>query len=124
MGCYFHFCSCQEARPSLIDQDIERGNKKREMDDMRREHIKEKGYKVEETWECEWWENFVTDDKTQNPVSTQFHYKRLLSTDSFLAKKRWISFQLSSVQFSCSRGTKVKTFKLSTKFQNYWGWKK
>ena len=34
--------SCQEARPSLTDQDIERGNKKREMDDMRREYIKEK----------------------------------------------------------------------------------
>ena len=24
MGCYYHFCSCQEARPSLKDQDIER----------------------------------------------------------------------------------------------------
>ena len=45
MGCYYHFCSCQEARPSLTDQDIERGNKKREMDDMRREYIKDIGYK-------------------------------------------------------------------------------
>ena len=28
IGCYFHFCSCQEARPSLTyqDQGIERGN--------------------------------------------------------------------------------------------------
>ena len=25
MGCYYHFYSCQEARPSLTDQDIERG---------------------------------------------------------------------------------------------------
>ena len=25
MGCYYHFCSCQEARPSLTDQDIEAG---------------------------------------------------------------------------------------------------
>ena len=57
MGCYYHFCSCQEARPSLTEQDIERGNKKREMDDMRREYRKEKGYKAEEMWECEWWEN-------------------------------------------------------------------
>ena len=51
MGCYYHFCSCQETRPSLTEQDIERGNKKREMDDMRREYIKEKGYKVEEMWD-------------------------------------------------------------------------
>ena len=58
MGCYYHFCSCQEAYPSLTDQKIERGNKRREMDDMRREYIKEKGYKVEEIRECEWWESF------------------------------------------------------------------
>ena len=30
MGCYYHFCFCQEASPSLTEQDIERGNKKRE----------------------------------------------------------------------------------------------
>ena len=47
-GCYYHFVSCQETRPSLTEQDIERGNKKIEMDDMRREYIKEKGYKVKE----------------------------------------------------------------------------
>ena len=43
MGCYYHFCSCQETRPSLSEQDIERGNKKRELDELRREHIKERG---------------------------------------------------------------------------------
>ena len=86
MGCYYHFCSCQETRPSLTEQDIERGNKKREMDDMRREYIKEKGYKVEEMWECEWWQNFKTDEKIKNQVRTHFPYKRPLSTDSLLAK--------------------------------------
>ena len=29
MGCYNHFCPCQETRPSLSDEDIERGNKRR-----------------------------------------------------------------------------------------------
>ena len=30
MGCYFHYCPCQEARPSLTDNKIyERGKKKR-----------------------------------------------------------------------------------------------
>ena len=53
MGCYFHFCSCQEAHLSLTEQDTERGKKKREMDDMRREYIKEKEYKIEERWEFE-----------------------------------------------------------------------
>ena len=62
----------QEARPSLTEQDIERGNKKREMDDMRREYIEEKGYKVEEMWERDWWESFKTDDKIKNHVRTRF----------------------------------------------------
>ena len=64
--CYYHLCSCQEARPFLTEQDIEQGNKKREMDDMRREYIKKKGYKVEEMWECDWWESFKTDDKIKS----------------------------------------------------------
>ena len=86
MGCYYHFCSYQKTRPSLTDQDIERCNKKREMDDMRREYIKEKGNKVEKMWECEWWESFKTNDKIKNHVRTHFFYKRNLSTDSLSSK--------------------------------------
>ena len=51
MGCYYHFCSCQETRPSLSEQDFERGNKKRQMDELRREYIEERGYKIQEMWE-------------------------------------------------------------------------
>ena len=76
MGCYYHFCSCQEARPSLIDQDIERGNKKRMMENMCRENFKEKGYKVEEMWGCEWWESFKTNDKIKSYVRTHFPNKK------------------------------------------------
>ena len=63
------------------------------MDDMRRDYIKEKGYKVEEMWDCDWWESFKTDDKIKNHVRTHFPYKRPLSTDSLLAKiKDWSLF--------------------------------
>ena len=77
MGCYYHFCSCQIARPSSTDQDIEQGNKKREVDELRREHIQEKGYKVEEMWEYGLWEKLKTNDKIKNHVRTLFPYKRL-----------------------------------------------
>ena len=43
MGCFYHYCPCQEARASLTEVDIERGNKKREMDQMRNQYIGEKG---------------------------------------------------------------------------------
>ena len=48
MGCFYHYCPCQEARPSLTEKDIERGNKKKEMDQMRKQVIKEKRYNVVE----------------------------------------------------------------------------
>ena len=32
MGCYYHYCPCQEAHPFLTDTDIERGVKKRQQD--------------------------------------------------------------------------------------------
>ena len=40
MGCSYHFCSCQETHPSLSEQDIERGNKKREMNVLRQQYLK------------------------------------------------------------------------------------
>ena len=32
--CFYHFCSCQELRPSLTEEDVQRGSKKRELDSM------------------------------------------------------------------------------------------
>ena len=52
MGCFFHYRPCQEARPSLTDNEIMRGIKKREQDQMRKEYIQQKGYKIIEMWEC------------------------------------------------------------------------
>ena len=43
MGCYYHYCPRQEARPSLTDTDIERGMKKRQQDEMCRFLIQQKG---------------------------------------------------------------------------------
>ena len=51
LGCYFHYCPCQEARPSLTDNEIMSGIKKREQDQMREEYIQQKGYKIIEMWE-------------------------------------------------------------------------
>ena len=53
MGCFYHYCPCQEARHSLTEDDIKRGNKERKKDQMRKQYIKEKGYDVVEMWECE-----------------------------------------------------------------------
>ena len=41
-GCFYHFCPCQELRPSLTEEDIQRGSKKRDLDALRRHYIQEK----------------------------------------------------------------------------------
>ena len=55
MGCFYHFCPCQELRISLTEEDIQRGSKRRELDALRRHFIQKKVFKVIEMWECEWW---------------------------------------------------------------------
>ena len=39
MGCYLHYRPCQEARPSLTDDEIMRGIKEKEQDQMRTQYI-------------------------------------------------------------------------------------
>ena len=50
---FYHFCPCQELRPSLNEEDIQRSSRKKELDALRRHYIQEKGFKVIEIWECE-----------------------------------------------------------------------
>ena len=55
MGCFYHFYPCQELRLSLTEEDVKRGSKKRELDELRRRYIQEKDFAVIEMWECDWW---------------------------------------------------------------------
>ena len=84
MGCYFHYCPCQEARPSLTDNEIMRGIKKREQDQMRNEDIQQKGYKIIEMCECSWWELYRTDETVKHHVRTNFPYQRPLSEERLM----------------------------------------
>ena len=84
MGCFYHYCPCQEARPSLSDTDIERGVKKRQQDEMRGDYIQQKGYKSVEMWECEWWSLYKTDAPFESHLRENFPYKRPLSEEQLL----------------------------------------
>ena len=59
-GCFYHFCLFQELRPSLNEEGITRGSKKRELDELRRDYLQEKGFTVSEMWECECWRLYKT----------------------------------------------------------------
>ena len=72
ISCFFHYCLCQEARPSLTDNEIMRRTKKREQDQMRKEYIQQKGYKTFEMWECKWWELNRIDPTVKKSSSSNF----------------------------------------------------
>ena len=50
----YHFCKCQEGQPCLTDEEIVKGKRKREMDELRRSYLREKNYSIFEMWECQW----------------------------------------------------------------------
>ena len=76
MGRFYQFCPCQELRPSLTDEDIKRGSRRRELDELRRNYIQEKGFTVIEMWECEWWRLHKTTTKDKVHIRENFPYRR------------------------------------------------
>ena len=81
MGCFYHFCPCQQLRPSLTEEDIQLGSKKRELDALRRHYIQEKGFKVIEIWECQWWRLYKTTNTVKQHIREHFPYRRSLAAD-------------------------------------------
>ena len=88
MGCLYHYCTCQEARSSLTEDDIERGNKKRGIDQMRNQYIKEKWDNVVEMWEYEWWTLYETTTCVKEHLRESFPYKCPLREERLLEQIR------------------------------------
>ena len=62
MACFFRYCQCQGARPSLTAEEAQRGIKKRELDKLRNQNIEAKGCDVIELYEEDWWKMYKTDN--------------------------------------------------------------
>ena len=88
MGCFYYYCPCQEARPPLTQEDIKHGNKKREVDQMRKQYIKEKGYIFVEMWECDWWNLYKTTTGDKEHLRESFLYKCPLREERLLEQIR------------------------------------
>ena len=84
MGCFYHFCPCQELRPSLTEQGLRRRSKRRELDALRRHYIQEKGFKVIEMWECELWRLYKTTSTVEQHIREHFPCRRSLAAERLL----------------------------------------
>ena len=88
MGCFYPFCPCQELRPSLTEEDIKRGSRNREIDELRWSYIQEKGFTVIEMWECEWWRLYKTTTNVKLHIREIFPYRRSLTEHQLLENIR------------------------------------
>ena len=88
MGCFYHFCPCQELRHSLTEKDIQSGSKKRELDALRRHYKQEKSFKGIEMWECEWWRPYKTTNTVKQQTREHFRYRRSLAAQQLLEEKK------------------------------------
>ena len=88
MGSYFHFCPCQESRASLSEEEMQRGIRKREHDELRRDYLRNQGYNIVEVWECKWWERVKEEENVRNHVRKKLPFKLPMKQESLLAKMR------------------------------------
>ena len=79
MDCFYHFCPSQELRPSLTEEDIKRGSRKRELDELRRNYKQEKSFTVIEMWKYEWWRLYKTTTNVELHIRENFPYRRTLA---------------------------------------------
>ena len=84
MGCFYHFGPCQELRPSLTEEDIKRGSERRELDELRRSYLQEKGFTVIGKWEFEWWRLDKTTTNVKLHIREIFPYRRSFTEQQFL----------------------------------------
>ena len=75
MGCFCHFCPCQEVRPSLTEEDIQRGIEKRELDELRPHYIKQKGFTVIVSWDCGLWIMYKIVTSVKEHILEMFPYR-------------------------------------------------
>ena len=84
MVCFYHFFPCQKLRPSITEEDIQRGSKKRELNALGRPYTQEKGFKLIEMWECEWWKLYKTTKTVKQHIREHFTYRRSLAAEQLL----------------------------------------
>ena len=81
LGCFYHFWECP-------DEDIVKGQRKREMDALRRSYLREKNYSIIEMWESQWKLQMRENHEIKTFVRSTFPYKRPLSFENLLSRIR------------------------------------
>ena len=84
MGSYFHYFRCQEACPSLTDDEVMRGIKRENKTKCARKIHNRKDTKIIKMWVCNWWKLYRTDAPVKSYLRATFPYKPPLSEEQIL----------------------------------------
>ena len=71
----------------LTEEGIQRGSKKRELDALRRHYVQEKGFKVNEKWECKKRRLYKTTKTVKQFIRENFPYRRSLAAEEHFLKE-------------------------------------
>ena len=107
MGCFYLFC------PSLNEEDIQPGSRKRVLDALRRHYIQEKGSKVIERWECEWWRLYKTTNTVKQHIREHFPFRRSIAAEQLLEeikKGKLFSYVQCDIEVPETLRSKVSNF--------------
>ena len=88
MGSFYHFCPSQELRSSLTEEDIKRVSRRRELEELRGSYIQEKGFTLNEMWECEWWRLYKNTTNVKLHIPENFHYRRSLRKQQLIEGRK------------------------------------
>ena len=72
MGCFYHFCHCQEKRRLLLE-DIEKGVKRRQSDAFQRRFLRSQGLNIVEVRECQWWKTVKSNEERAKDFMEKNH---------------------------------------------------
>ena len=86
LGCYHHFCFCEELRPCLTEEDIKRGGKKGEIREVGRSYIRESCFNSFEMCDCEWWALYKRSKNAQKHIRENFPHRRSLANQNMWEK--------------------------------------
>ena len=79
VGCFYLFCGCQEVQPGLNDEDIVKGQKKKELDKLRWPYLREM-YLIVAMSEVGWKQKHRENHDIKSSVRSAFPLRRQLPT--------------------------------------------
>ena len=86
MSCFYHFCLCDEFPPSAIEEDIQHGDKRKDVDELIRSYEREKGLIVIEMWEFQCWRLYKRSDNVKIYIPENFSIGGSLAAEQLLEK--------------------------------------